>query len=75
METLDLREYSRQHMPNIEVDEHLRQAAIHTWKARMVNEHGSARVFEGLYQQFSQLGIEHKELQNLLDFAAEEPWA
>ena len=72
MNTLDLREYSRQHMPNIEVDEHLRQAAIHTWKARMVNEHGSAQVFEGLYQQFSRLGVEPKELQNLLDFAAEE---
>lgn len=35
----------------------LRDAAIATWRGRMVNEHGSARVFEGLARQFEEAGL------------------
>ena len=51
---------------------HLQQAAIETWKARMVNEYGSARVFEGLYQQLQPLGVIPNDIDRLLDFAADE---
>jgi hypothetical protein len=50
--------------------EHLREAAIATWRARMVNEHESSRVFEGLARRLEKAGRpEHVEL---LSFAGEE---
>ncbi|MEC7984956.1 MAG: ferritin-like domain-containing protein, partial [Myxococcota bacterium] len=52
--------------------DHLNDAAIATWKARMVNEYGSHRVFDGLYQQLSQLDLSARDLQRLKDFAEEE---
>ena len=72
MEMLDLREHSRKHMPQIEAADHLRQSAIGTWRARMVNEHGSARVFEGLAAQLEQVGISDEDLARLRSFADEE---
>ncbi len=71
-EMLDLRELSRQCMPEVPAKEHLRDAAIRTWTGRMVNEHGSSRVFEGLHRQFSALGLPERDLNRLKDFAAEE---
>ena len=55
-----------------------RKMGIHTWKARMVNEHGSAVVFEGLHRQLSALYnthpsyISNTELEKVLSFATEE---
>lgn len=69
---LDLREASRQHMPVVPNMPALKDAAIATWKARMVNEYGSACVFEGLYAQLSPLGLEESDLERLRSFAEDE---
>ena len=69
---LDLREASRQHMPVVPNMPALKDAAIATWKARMVNEYGSSRVFEGLYEQLSPLGLAESDLERLRSFAEDE---
>ena len=72
---LDLRKEAQQHLPNIELDPQLyplRDMAIQTWKGRMVNEHGSAEVFDGLYQQCLDFGLKESDLLRLKSFAAEE---
>ena len=69
---LDLREESRRHMPKLDVLEPLREAAIQTWTGRMVNEYGSARVFEGLHRQLSRVGLPKRDLKRLKSFADEE---
>lgn len=71
MATLDLRADARKHMPHIETTDALRPAAIGTWRARMINEHGSAPVFEALAEQCIAAGLpEHAETMRA--FAAEE---
>jgi hypothetical protein len=71
MGTLDLRAEARRHMPSLPSVPHLRASAIATWRGRMINEHGSARVFEGLAAQLVAAGL--GELQaEVLGFAAEE---
>jgi hypothetical protein len=72
MQLLNLREQSKQCMPKLEVKEHLRKAAINTWSGRMVNEHGSARVFEGLSKQLEVIGISDHDLNRVKSFAVEE---
>ena len=71
MATLDLRAAARRMCPAVPSVPALREAAIATWRGRMVNEHGSARVFEGLAAQLAAAG-----LGDLVDevraFAAEE---
>jgi hypothetical protein len=57
MPTLDLREAARGLSPNIPDLPHLRAAAIGTWRGRMINEHSSSRVFEGLSTQFAAAGM------------------
>ncbi len=70
MPTLSLRSMARRHSPSLPDLPHLRQAAIATWRARMVNEHGSARVFEGLARQMARAKLpEHTEAAA---FAGEE---
>ena len=69
---LDLRVEAQQHMPQVPNIPHLQEAAIGTWKARMVNEYGSSRVFEGLYQQLSQLNLSISDLHRLQSFAEDE---
>lgn len=54
---LDLRAAARAAAPFVPELPHLRDAAIATWRARMVNEHGSARVFSGLAQQLRAAGM------------------
>lgn len=71
MATLDLRDAARAHQPAIPSVPALREAAIATWRGRMVNEHGSARVFEGLARQLEAAG--HGELAAEVEtFAVEE---
>lgn len=48
------------------------QAAIGTWRGRMVNEHISARVFGALLQQAMAAGISAKRTAELAAFASEE---
>jgi hypothetical protein len=57
MPTLDLRAEARRHMPVVAEMPELREAAIATWRGRMINEHGSARVFDGLAKQFAAAGV------------------
>lgn len=55
---LDLRALARSSMPAIVDMPHLREAAVATWRGRMINEHSSARVFEGLASQFADAGFD-----------------
>jgi hypothetical protein len=71
MATLDLRDAARTLMPAIADLPHLREAAITTWRGRMINEHSSARVFEGLAKQFEAAGV-HEIVEEVRGFANEE---
>src|SRR4051812_34285924 len=72
MSTLDLRREARQHMPQVECLPSLQQAAIFTWRGRMINEHGSANVFEGLAIQLEAAGVAQKIVAECRGFADEE---
>jgi len=51
-EAIELRERSRAAMPELgDMPPELRRACVATWRARMINEHSSAAVFEGLAAQ------------------------
>ena len=52
--------------------EELREAAIGTWLGRMVNEHGSAGVFEALAVQLEAAGAPADAVAEIAGFAAEE---
>jgi len=69
---LNLREAAQKNMPPVPNIPALNDAAIATWKARMVNEYGSSRVFEGLYKQLVQLDIAPSDLERLRSFADDE---
>lgn len=69
---LDLREAARPLMPSVPNHPTLRRAAIRTWTGRMVNEHGSARVFEGLAEQLRAAGVAAVEVERCREFAHEE---
>jgi hypothetical protein len=72
---LDLRELAKRERPRIDVprDPSVRAAAIATWRARMINEHGSARVFEGLVTQLDALRmLDARSLARASRFAAQE---
>ena len=58
MPTLDLRTEAKKHSPVVADVPGLRDAAIATWRGRMINEHSSARVFEGLAKQFAAAGYD-----------------
>ncbi len=72
MPTLDLREAARANRPAIPDAPHLRDAAIATWRGRMINEHGSAQVFEALAGQLAAAGVATEEVEQCRGFAAEE---
>jgi hypothetical protein len=71
MGTLDLRAEARLHRPVVPYIPGLRDAAIATWRGRMINEHGSARVFEGLALQLAAAGLDEL-VEEARGFAAEE---
>ncbi|MCX5746405.1 MAG: ferritin-like domain-containing protein [Proteobacteria bacterium] len=56
MHTLDLRQAARARRPAIETPTSIAPAVIATWRGRMINEHGSSCVFEGLAAQLAALG-------------------
>ncbi len=68
---LDLREPARAEGLRLPHAGALERAAIATWTARMVNEHGSSRVFEQLAEQLSVSG-ELEGAAHCLEFAREE---
>jgi hypothetical protein len=71
MPTLDLRAEARKHRPEVVDLPELRASAIATWRGRMINEHSSARVFEGLAAQLAAAGLEDLVLE-VSAFAGEE---
>jgi hypothetical protein len=71
MPTLDLRDPARARLPVVPNLPHLRESAIATWRGRMINEHSSARVFEGLAEQFAKAGL-LDVVDEVRGFAAEE---
>ncbi len=72
MPTLDLREAARARRPAVPEIAHLREAAVMTWRGRMINEHGSARVFEALSSQLAAAGLPQADVAEVSGFAAEE---
>ena len=69
---LDLRTEARAAMPALPDLAHLRDAAIATWRSRMVNEHTSARVFEALAAQLARAGLDADVVDRCASFASEE---
>jgi hypothetical protein len=67
---LSLRSQARRAAPAIPALPHLREVAIATWRARMVNESGSARVFEGLSRQLARAGLAGRD--EAVGFAEDE---
>ncbi len=75
MTQLDLRERSRAYVPAVPALAalpHLREGALETWRGRMNNEYGSARVFEVLADQLHDAGIDAATVAECRGFAAEE---
>jgi hypothetical protein len=72
MVVLDLRDAAKRHRPAVPQLPHLREAAIGTWRGRMINEHSSARVFDSLAHQFEIAGAPAEVVAELHGFAAEE---
>lgn len=71
MSTLDLRDAARAVSVSVAHLPTLSRAAVGTWRGRMVNEHGSARVFDGLAGQLSLAGLGTREAE-VRGFAEEE---
>jgi hypothetical protein len=73
---LDLREPSRgvakARLATLEAPPHLVNAAIATWRGRMINEHGSARVFDALAVQMEHAGFSASKVAEVRGFANEE---
>ena len=72
MLVLDLREQAKRIRPEVPQLPHLREAAIGTWRGRMINEHSSARVFDGLAKQLRAAGLSSDVVAEVQGFAAEE---
>src|SRR5215472_13837050 len=72
---LDLRAEARARapeLPNLPHLRHLREAAVLTWRGRMVNEYGSSYVFQALGGQLARAGFDGAEVLSCLRFADEE---
>ncbi len=69
---LDLRGQSRAVMPRVPEKEHLAEAAVATWRGRMINEYGSSRVFAELADQLAEAGFSAEEVKACREFAEEE---
>ncbi len=72
MRSLDLDAIARPLAPRVVVPEALRAATQATWLGRMVNEHGSARVFEALADQLAEAGWRPADVAECRTFADEE---
>jgi hypothetical protein len=68
---LDLREPARWNVPKVSAPPRLRAAAIATWRARMINEYASSRVFVALARQLADLGLAG-EASEVVRFGSEE---
>ena len=72
MGSLDLRAQARERLPAVPELPGLRESAVATWRGRMINEHGSARVFEALARQMAAAGFAAEHASACAGFAAEE---
>jgi len=59
-------------LTSVTASEELTPAAIGTWRGRMVNEHGSARVFDALADQMARAGFTEERISTVRAFADEE---
>jgi hypothetical protein len=71
MNALDLRDAARLEPIVVSAPDHLRDAAIATWHARMINEYASSRVFTALARQLERCGFE-EDADEAMQFADEE---
>ena len=71
MNALDLRDLARMNAPDVDAPAHLRDAAVATWHARMINEYASSRVFVALARQLESCGFE-EESDEVVQLAEEE---
>jgi hypothetical protein len=69
---VDLRAPARQAAPALPSMPELTASALATWRGRMVNEHTSAQVFEGLARQLAAAGMEPELVAECAGFANEE---
>jgi hypothetical protein len=69
---LDLRAFSRPHLPDLPHFPHLTAAAQATWLERMVNEHASSQTFLALADQFDAVGMGSARSAACRKFADEE---
>jgi hypothetical protein len=69
---VDLRTASRAAAPLIPEIPGLTDMAIATWRGRMINEHGSAGVFESLARQLGAAGLDDATVKECAAFADEE---
>ncbi|MBI4955914.1 MAG: ferritin-like domain-containing protein [Myxococcales bacterium] len=69
---MDLRAEARRLAPELPALPQLRAMARETWRGRMVNEHSSAAVFEGLARQLGAAGLEPESVAACRAFADEE---
>jgi hypothetical protein len=72
MTPLDLRELSKRVDVEVPKLDHIRSAAIQTWRGRMQNEYGSAAVFEALSTQMERAGFDAERVATCRGFADEE---
>jgi hypothetical protein len=72
MAVLDLRTEARPQKPELAPLDHLYGDVRKTWLGRMVNEHASAEVFDGLARQIRRAGLDEELARECEGFAAEE---
>lgn len=72
MIALDLREEARRFMPVVPVLPRVRQAAIATWRGRMINESASSAVFAALSVQLERAGASAADVSACETFSREE---
>lgn len=73
MAVLDLRQEARAARPRLDHEPgELREAVVATWRGRMVNEHGSSRVFAALAAQLADAGFDSAWSDACRGFAEEE---
>jgi len=72
MTRVDLRAQAAANVPIVPDMPGLREGAIATWRGRMSNEYGSARVFEALSEQLAEAGLPDDVVRECRGFAAEE---
>lgn len=70
--TIDLRSRSSRIAVALPEHSHLREAALATWRGRMINEYSSSRVFEGLARHARRAGVDETRVREIETFAEEE---